>query len=465
MPEQISLCQAALPVLLAAALGLCLGMPSGARAACPDGVTPDPLKILSWSPAEQLCGYRRMNELWPAARAGKAGVSSPLPAGRSLAAEAAARKKVREFMRGNGVWGLLVLRGGTVVLEEYREPFGPGQLWTSFSMAKTITSLLVGAALQDGAIKSLDDPVTRYLPELERLAEKSPPAGGAYAGVTVRELLSMTSGAAWNEDYTAPCSDVARLADLANTTEPVFLRYMANLPRRAAPGTLFNYSTGEAGLIGHLLRRATGKGLAEYLEEKIWRPMGMEDDAWWNTDKAGAEVSGCCFNASLRDYGRLGLFMLAEFRAGAGKTTTHEKKTAHARYDTPHDAPEGQNAGAGTGAGGSSAVLQREADGGRSASIAERVALEPVLAKGYLRKAAEATMASLASGRMYGYQIWVREGGAFQASGIFGQLVHVDPGRDMVTVMLSAWDRPIADEKTYGKRAEFVGWLKKEAGR
>ncbi len=369
-----------------------------AGAAAPPPCRPealDPMNVLTWPPDEQLCGFQSMRELWPSALAPKkAGLENavlPLKPGGTLPMPDAA---IEAFMRRHGVRGLLIAQRGTILTERYRDGFGPDKLWTSFSMAKSVTSILVGAAVREGKIASLDAPVTRYLPELK---------GGGYDGVTVRQMLTMTSGVRWNEDYRDPQSDVARLVDLAATTEAVLVAYMAKLPRAAQPGTKFNYNTGEANLIGHMLRRAVGKSLAEYLSEKIWSRVGMEQDAVWTTDRMGFEISGCCLNASLRDYARIGLLMLAGGKIGD----------------------------------------------------------EALLPDGWVRQAATASVPSREAGRSYGYQWWVRDGGAYQASGIFGQMLYVDPGRGLVIVLLGAWELPTGTRELRRERREFVAAVQK----
>ncbi len=172
--------------------------------------------------------------------------------------------------------------------------------WYSFSIAKSVVSLLIGAALQDGYIQSLDAPVINYLPIL---------AGSAYEGVTIRHALHMASGVAWNEDYADQESDVASTGGSALDR----LRYLRRRPRAAEPGTVFNYSTGETNLLGAVLRSAIGNNLSTFLEHKVWRPFGMEHDAHWLLlAPGGAEHGGCCLSATLRDYGQIGLFALRE---------------------------------------------------------------------------------------------------------------------------------------------------------
>jgi CubicO group peptidase (beta-lactamase class C family) len=279
--------------------------------------------------------------------------------------------------------GLLVLQDGRVRLERYALGHAAAGRWTSFSVAKSVTSTLVGAAIRDGYIRGLDDSLTRYLPEL---------AGSAYDGVTVRHLLTMTSGVAFNEDYADPNSDIARLYRAPPPPgEDVNVAYMRRMPRQAAPGTRWNYKTPETNLTGLLVMRATGKPLATYLSEKIWRPYGMEQDATWLLDD-GREQGGCCLQVALRDYARFGQFMLEGGRAG-GRAVV----------------PDGWVAAATT----------RQADIGRP-------------------------------GSGYGYQWWTSDDGTYAARGIFGQLIHVDAARRLVIVTSSAW--PVASGPEMSQR-------------
>lgn len=192
--------------------------------------------------------------------------------------------------------GILVAKGDRVLLERYRLGHSETSRWVSYSVAKSVTSLLIGAAIKDGYIKSLDDPVTDYLPRLK---------GSAYDRTTIRHLLHMASGVAWNESYTDPNSDVA-LAGAANGT--VLFDYLAKLPMAAEPGVQFNYNTGETNLVGSLLRSAIGNNASSYLAAKVWRPF-MEHPASWSIT-SNVELGGCCIHATLRDYARIGLFAL-----------------------------------------------------------------------------------------------------------------------------------------------------------
>jgi CubicO group peptidase (beta-lactamase class C family) len=207
------------------------------------------------------------------------------------------------FMETNRVAAVLVLHDGQVKLERYRLGNTERTRWMSMSVAKSVTSTLFGAALQDGYIMSLDDPVTGYVPKL---------MGTAYDGVTVRDVLMMASGVQWSETYTDPASDRRALleAQIAQTPGGA-VEVMSRLSRAAPRGTVNRYSTGETQIAGEVLYRALGRPLSDYLHEKIWQPYGMEADAyWWLESPDGVEIGGSGFSAVLRDYGRLGQFIL-----------------------------------------------------------------------------------------------------------------------------------------------------------
>ena len=269
---------------------------------------------LFWSSEKRELAYRNIEKIYPTntVRAGKEvkplELGTPLTIGIDLDA----------YVRDQYVAGLIILHRGKVVLEKYARGYNASGRWLSRSVAKSVTSMLVGAAIQDGLITSVEDPITNYLPDLK---------GSAYDGVTLRQVLTMTSGVKWNEDYTDPNSDVVKYGskkpkaglDLAVT-------YMRKLPREAPPGSKWAYKTGETHLIGAVLRKVTGKSLADYLSEKIWQPYGMEQDAVWQLSKSNTEMSGCCMAVSLRDYARFGQFVLKGGKA-RGKQVVPGKST------------------------------------------------------------------------------------------------------------------------------------------
>ena len=208
---------------------------------------------------------------------------------------------VTSLLNNEQLMGLIVLQGGKIRLEHYAADHRIDTRWVTFSVTKSVTSMLVGAAIQEGYIESVEDPIVKYLPRL---------AGSAYGKSRVKDLLQMASGIAWNEDYEDPESDVARAAALNGID---LTRYLLELPRVAAAGMIFNYNTAETNLLGEVLRSAIGMNAAPYLSQKIWQPMGMKYEAnWLLSQPLGRETGGCCISATLRDYARLGLFALAD---------------------------------------------------------------------------------------------------------------------------------------------------------
>lgn len=214
-----------------------------------------------------------------------------------------------DYIHLNRVAGLLVLKDGKIALEQYEFGNTPQTRWVSFSVVKSITSTLAAAAIQDGLIGGLDDPVTKYLPQLH---------GSGYDGVSIRNLLQMASGVRWNETYTNASSDRRRMLDLQMHQRPgALLQFMATLPRIARPGTEWNYNTGETYVLGALVRAAVRRPLSQYLSDKIWSSFAMGEDAtWWTESPGGVEFGGSGFAATLRDYARFGEFVLEGGIAG-----------------------------------------------------------------------------------------------------------------------------------------------------
>ena len=285
------------------------------------------------------------------------------------------------------VAGLIVLKDGAVVHEAYRLGNGPATRWMSMSVAKSITATLLGAAIEDGHVGGLDDMVTDYIPTL---------SGSAYAGVSIKDILLMASGVAWNETYTDPASNRRDLlrAQIAQRSGGL-LAVMAALPRAAAPGTRHTYSTGETQVLGEVVRAATGRSLAAYLSEKIWAPYGMEADAeWWLESEDGGEVGGSGLSATLRDYARFGQFIL---------------------------------------------------DGGMIGDL-------PVLPEGWTETAGRRQRLRTGKEIDYGYMWWPAwtaasiGDGAYAAVGICGQYIYINPARRVVVAMNCARTAPTGQE-------------------
>lgn len=214
-----------------------------------------------------------------------------------------------EFLTSTPTTGFLVLRAdGGILIERYLLGRGKADRLPSFSIAKTVTAMLVGQAVAAGQIPNLDAPVTAHLPSL---------AGGAFGAVPIRHLLTMTSGVAFGQADRSPSGDAARLRQgSVHGSGPGGLATVEWITRRdAAPGTRFAYSSADTQVLGLVLAAATGQPLAALTARDIWGPMGAEANASWLVDAAGHEAAFCCLNAVLRDYGRLGLLLLNEGRA------------------------------------------------------------------------------------------------------------------------------------------------------
>lgn len=297
------------------------------------------------------------------------------------------RYDLYDVLSMNRVSGMLILHRGEVVFEQYLLGNDEATRWMSMSVAKSVTATLIGAAIRDGAIKSINDPIVNYLPRFKNTA---------YDGVTVQQLLQMRSGVAWNETYTDPTSDRRRMLEAQiSQKNGAILDLMASLPRAAEPGSVWNYSTGETQVAGALVQAATGKTVSEYLSEKIWAPLGMQSDAsWWLESPDGLEIGGSGLSATLRDYGRFGLFLLND------------------------------------------GIINRRR----------------VLPAGWL-DAASSTQVIDGKKVDYGYMLWPLHGRSYAAEGIFGQYVFVDPDTELVVVMLSAQAKPLhrapLDEHTF----------------
>jgi CubicO group peptidase (beta-lactamase class C family) len=355
---------------------------------------PDAPRFLFWSADEQPLGYRFIERIFPTSDVEKGDRVSPLPL-RLMKYDVRYIYKgefwnTDRFMKNNRVAGLLVLKDGHIALERYAMGLTSTDRWESFSVTKSITSTLIGAAIADGYIKSLEDKVSAYLPELE---------GSAYDDVTIRDLITMTSGVKWSERYTDPNSDVAKFSQLIyEFSSSPELRYMAALPRAHPPGKVFNYNTGETSLAGFLVERATRRPLAQYLSEKIWKKIGAVRDAVWMDDIRGHEIGGCCLSMTLRDAGRFGQFIL---------------------------------------------------DGG-----------EGVLPKDWVKEATRKHIDS-DNGRLgYGYMWWTRKDGTFAALGFFGQMIYIDPKHKIVIVTDCAW-REAADLKAFDVLDAYIAAITK----
>ena len=347
---------------------------------------PTDRNVLFWTVPQRDAAFRSLDAVAVLAEANvikAGGTAFPMPRGEPISIP----MNVEIYMREQRTAGLVIIQDGKLRLEQYGLGFDATGQWTSFSVAKSFTSTLVGAAIKDGFIKSIEDKVSDYIPNLK---------GSAYDDVSIKQLLTMTSGVRWNEDYEDKNSDVALFND--HKAEPgvdATVSYMRTLSREAPAGDKWAYKTGETNLIGVLVSSATGKTLSAYLSEKIWAPFGMEHNGSWLLGSTGHEISGCCIQASTRDFARFGQFMLEGAQID-GKPVLPEKWIASA--------------------------TTRQADIGHP-------------------------------GRGYGYQWWTDDDGSFAAQGIFGQGIFIDPKRKLVIASNSNWPKA-TDYDTVGAQRE-----------
>ncbi len=329
--------------------------------------------VLLWSQEQRDASFRALDRLTLIAKHNTIKASNTpflIPKGDALNIP-----NIDKYMQDQRSSAIIVIQDGKVRFEKYALGFDEKGRWTSFSVAKSFTSTLVGAAIKDGYIKSLDDNIVNYIPDLK---------GSAYDGVSVKQVLTMTSGVKWNEDYEDKNSDVNRF----NFTKPdtgvdSTVSYLRKLPRAHEPGKVWNYNTGETNLIGVLVSSATKKSLSQYLQEKIWQPFGMEADSTWLLGSSGHEIAGCCIQAATKDFARFGLFVLANGKVGD-------------KQIVPDDWFK--------------QAIVKQVDIGRE-------------------------------GHGYGFQWWTYDDGSVAAKGIFGQGIFIDPKRNLVIASNASWPR------------------------
>ena len=298
------------------------------------------------------------------------------------------RYSLDDYFKRNFVTGFLVLRNDQIIVENYFHEADRNSRFVSQSLSKSIVSILIGAAVEEGAIKSIEDPVTKYLPYLST---------SGYRNVTVKNLLQMSTGVNYSENYRDPKSGAALIGAALLTGNPSFKDYAQSIqPTNTPPGTKFEYQSINTQVLGLLLEKVTGKRLNKYAQEKLWRKIGAQSDAFfYESQKQPDTCAFACFNATVRDYARLGLMMLRGGMLGDQRVVSsawvHDSTTPDAPYLKPK--PGGPEGGDG-----------------------------------------------------YAYQWWVPPGndGVFMAQGIYGQCIYVNPARHVVIVQTRAWPEPVA---------------------
>lgn len=343
------------------------------------------------SPANRVQAFRTMDQVFPYHVIARGGPVAALPGGGQKLEVTynfkGKRQTLDDLLARSRTQGFLVIKDGTIVDERYFNGADGNTKFTSWSVAKSFTSTLVGLALADGKIKSLDDPVTDYLPELK---------GSGYDGVPIKDLLEMSSGVKFTEDYGDNKSDVQIMWNKTMTQQSESLgEYAKTLGRAEKPGTKFVYRSVDTAVLGLLVKRVTGMPLATMLSERIWKPLGMEQNATWLTDGPGPDATEdgyCCINATLRDYGRFGLLFLHDGKIG-------DKQIVPASWIKAATNPQSPQVGWGK--------------------------LFP------------------GDPGAYGYQWWLiypGAGHAYSAEGVFFQFIYVSPKYNMVIVKTSAYD-------------------------
>lgn len=359
--------------------------------------------------------FQSVTELYPTRTVARAEISSPLP--RDEAAldgftyeHEGRTRTLADLYTDMETSGLIIVHDGRIVHESYGRGADAGTQFTTWSLVKSITSTLVGIAVAEGKIDSVDDPLMKYLPEL---------AGTAYDGVTIKQALQMSSGIRydpniWDGDLADTIDFMTR--SVITGQRPAF-ELAIKYKREHEPGTRFNYNTAESQVLIELVRRATGMDAADYLEQTLWQPLGMTHDAAWVLDapgQAGAEIGGALFNASLRDWARFGLFI--------------------------------EQGGAWNGA----QILP--ADWVDRASVSDEDHLKPGIVHPN-------------PNRGYAWHWWTYADGTFTASGANGQTLYVDRDNDIVVARSSAWPEGYVrahDDQSFAMYKALADWLARE---
>jgi CubicO group peptidase (beta-lactamase class C family) len=325
--------------------------------------------------------FTHMAEVFPSCKVAKSSV--PVPLQRAPRDLSAVQYKgplfsytLKEHVDKNNVMGLMVVRDGKIIDQHYRSERRETDLFTSFSMAKSIISILIGIALDEGLIKSLDDPVSRYT---SRINESS------YSKVSIRSLLRMSSGIPFNETYTGK-NDIYYLDQaLRFSSNSSVVKTLKSMQRSSSgEGKKFNYASVETVVLAEALRGATGKSVCQFMQEKLWEKIGAEHDAWWNIDSEGNELGYAFFNATQLDYAKVAVML-------TNMGEINGKRVVSAEY-----VDEATN-------------VERQPEGFKF------------------------NQAQMATG--YGYQFWLREKpGRYFMQGTFGQYAGID--RDTKTVLI-----------------------------
>lgn len=340
--------------------------------------------------------FSTMNKMFPTSAMQAAGKSFEFPEGASMELPEdfvfdGTNRTTAGFLEETDTSALLVIKDGAVRFEDYYLTGGRQVQWISWSVAKSFISAMVGIAVEEGLIGSIEDPITRYVPVL---------AGSGYDGVSIKHILQMSSGARWNEDYSDPKSDINRLGAVMSGASSLG-EFVSQIEPATQPGTFCQYNSADTQAVGMLLVAVTGTSIAEYMQIKLCEPLGMESSGYWIVDGAGMEMALGGLNLTARDFAKIGELYRNQGLWGGKqivpKVWVAESVTSQAAHLQP-----GQ-----------------------------------VIVGGHVFPFG------------YGYQWWIPQGedGEFSAIGVYNQFVYVDPSRQTVIVKLSA-------NRTYGSTTE-----------
>lgn len=335
--------------------------------------------------AEQIDNFNRMHMMFPVTTmpAAEQPYSFPVVETVPLPTEFIYRGEqveTAEFLARTDTGAVLVIKDGAIQFEQYWRSGGQTQTWLSMSVAKSFISALIGIAIEQGHIRDINDPITDYAPEL---------AGSAYDNVAIKDILQMSSGASWNEDYGDPESDINRFARVFALGGSMN-KFATTLTREMAPGTYNRYNSTDTQALGMLLTAATGRSITEYMIENLWHPMGAENTGYWLTDADNMEMAFGGLNITARDYAKLGELYRLGGALNGHQIVPADWVSASIVADAPHLVP-GDNPASDWPLG-------------------------------------------------YGYQWWIPAGttGEFMAIGVYNQFIYIAPEADMVVVKLSA---------------------------
>lgn len=391
---------------------------------CPqpfDKTLPAAKDMLNWDQATRVVGFRNTYRLYGGDVFSTQG-AKPFPLPEAAHKLDAVRytldgkpQGIADYERNQSVTGLLIIKDGKIAYEHYAQGNTPQTLWTSRSVAKSVVSVLVGVAIKQGKIHSVDDKITRYIPELE---------GTAWQDVTLHQLLQLTSGVVWDENYASKDSDFSHMTQCEATPDPYtcVFNLVKSVKRKPGvkPGEVWSYNTGGAWLVGRVLENATGQTLAKNLEAQVWSRYGMQQDGVWHALVPGkVDMGGHGFNATLRDWGRFGQFVMSGGQLPGGEKLLPDDWIARSTHWTQ----------------------------------------------------AKGSVTAAAPNGQYGYQWWYNAPAAdanlepkktttsdqtFWALGIYGQTIAINPAEKLVMVQWSTWKNAETPSSLYDEQAVFV---------